>query len=53
VQIAGFTRDEADRLFGRPPHGLVPDLSIRLRPPVQVRADYTARYQQLLAEIDA
>lgn len=53
VQIAGFTRDEADRLFGRPPHGLVPDLSIRLRPPVQVRADYTARHQQLLAEIDA
>ncbi|RID89868.1 HD family hydrolase [Gemmobacter lutimaris] len=53
VQIAGFTRDEADRLFGRPPHALIPDLSIRLRPPVQVRADYTARHQQLLAEIDA
>ncbi|MDR0808955.1 MAG: HD family hydrolase [Gemmobacter sp.] len=50
VQIAGFTEDEANRLFGRPSIG---NLSIRLRPPAEVRAAYTARHAALLAEIDA
>lgn len=48
VQIAGFTRAEADRYFGKPDPALVRGLAIRLRPPVEVRADYTARHRMLL-----
>lgn len=48
IQIAGFTRPEADRLFGKPDPQLVVGLEIRLRPPVAVRADFTARHIALL-----
>ena len=48
VEIAGFTRTEADRFFGRQDKALVASLAIRLRPPVEVRADYTARHRMLL-----
>ncbi|QYK41963.1 MAG: HD family hydrolase [Paracoccaceae bacterium] len=48
VQIAGFSRDEADRLFGRQDSALVAGLEIRLRPPAEVRADYVARHTALL-----
>ncbi len=48
VQIAGFSMAEADRFFGRQDHALVTSLEIRLRPPVVVRADYTARHRALL-----
>ncbi|WP_415182838.1 hypothetical protein [Phaeovulum sp.] len=50
-QIAGFSRAEADKLFGRLDPALVRGLTIRLRPPAEVRADYTARHQSLLASI--
>ena len=49
VQIAGFTRAEADRFFGRPAGATVDGLEIRLRPPAEVRADYTARHRDLMA----
>jgi uncharacterized protein len=49
VSIAGFTQAEADRLFGKPDHGLIRGLAIQLRPPVEVRVDYTARYAALSA----
>lgn len=52
VQIAGFTRTEADRLFGAPDTGLLAGLEIRLRPPAVVRADFVARHQELLAACD-
>ena len=48
VQIAGFSRDEADKFFGKPDPALVRGLKIRLRPPIEVRAEYTARHQALL-----
>ncbi|MEZ5887788.1 MAG: HD family hydrolase [Paracoccaceae bacterium] len=48
VQIAGFTRAEADRFFGRPPHQDLPAIEIRLRPPAEVRADFIARHTRLL-----
>ena len=48
VQIAGFTQPEADRLFGTPDPELARACTIRLRPPVQVRADYAARAQALM-----
>lgn len=52
-QIAGFSGVEADKLFGKPDPGLIRGLTIRLRPPAEVRADYTARHQLLLAELNA
>jgi uncharacterized protein len=48
TQIAGFTRAEADKFFGAPDEALARSLTIRLRPPLQVRADYTARHYALL-----
>lgn len=51
VQIAGFTRAEADRLFGRLPDA-IPDRPLALRPPAEVRAAYVARHHALLAAID-
>jgi 5'-deoxynucleotidase YfbR-like HD superfamily hydrolase len=51
TQIAGFRRDEADRFFGAPDFGVIRGLEIKLRPPVEVRADYLARHAALLAAI--
>jgi uncharacterized protein len=48
--IAGFSEPEADRLFGRPAPALRAGLAIRLRPPAEVRADFVARHEALLAE---
>lgn len=52
VQIAGFTTAEADRFFGRPDPDMAQRLEIRLRPPIVVRAAFTARHCELLALID-
>lgn len=52
VQIAGFTKTEADKLFGRQDAGVLAGLHIHLRPPVEVRADFTARHQSLLSMLD-
>jgi len=49
IQIAGFSEAEADHLFGRPAAALRRGLEIRLRPPAEVRADYVARHEALLA----
>jgi 5'-deoxynucleotidase YfbR-like HD superfamily hydrolase len=49
TQIAGFSEAEADRFFTRPTPDLVAGLAIRLRPPVEARADFTARHAALLA----
>ncbi len=51
TEIAGFTTAEADRLFGRPPGGVLDGLRIVLRPPVEVRQAYTSRVAALLEEI--
>ncbi|WP_439153653.1 HD domain-containing protein [Yoonia sp.] len=48
VQIAGFTRPEADRFFGKQDTALVDSLTIRLRPPAQVRDEFTALHQRLM-----
>ena len=50
VQIAGFAEAEADRFFGRPEPALIAGLEIALRPPVEVRRDYTARHAALLRQ---
>jgi len=51
VQIAGFTRDEADRFFGKPDAAIVAQSAITLRPPVDVRRDFAARHAELLETI--
>lgn len=48
-QIAGFSREEADRIFGKLDPVQVRGLAIRLRPPPEVRAEFTARYEALSA----
>ncbi len=52
VHIAGFSVSEANRFFGRPDAALIAGLAIRLRPPAEVRADYTARHKSLIAAMD-
>jgi 5'-deoxynucleotidase YfbR-like HD superfamily hydrolase len=49
TQIAGFTRDEADKLFGQPDPAVSDVLTIRLRPPLEVRAAYLERHHRLLS----
>ena len=51
TEIAGFTQAEANKIFGKPDQALIDGLHIRLRPPVDVRNDYTARHNALLAQI--
>ena len=48
VRIAGFSEAEATRFFGRPDPALIEGLDIRLRPPVEARAAFTARHAELL-----
>ena len=48
VQIAGFTVAEADKLFGKQDPALVADLKIRLRPPKQVRDEFTTLHHSLM-----
>lgn len=51
VQIAGFTEKEADQLFGRPDQALLENLNIALRPPKNVRDDFTKRHEALLSQL--
>lgn len=49
VQIAGFEPSEAKRFFGQPDQKLLDGFEVTLRPPAQVRAEFTERHAQLLA----
>lgn len=49
TSIAGFSEAEANRFFGQPPVGFMDGLSIVLRPPVEVRREFTDRYRSLAA----
>lgn len=49
TQIAGFTKPEADKLFGRQNPDLINGLNLHLRPPIDSRRDFTARHEALLA----
>ncbi len=51
TQIAGFTKTEADKFFGRPDPTVMEGLQIHLRPPVEVRRDYTERHKTLIAQL--
>jgi len=49
--IAGFREPEATKFFGRPDDALIAGRAVHLRPPVEVRADFTARHKTLLAAL--
>ncbi|MDA9019615.1 HD family hydrolase [Flavimaricola sp.] len=51
TQIAGFTEAEADKFFGKPDPNVTLGLRIRLRPPAEVRAEFTARHYDLLGQM--
>jgi 5'-deoxynucleotidase YfbR-like HD superfamily hydrolase len=51
VQIAGFTEAEADKFFGKIAPVMAKSLEIRLRPPVEVRHDFTARHAALMERL--
>lgn len=51
TRLAGFTTEEADKIFGRPDPGLISGLQLHLRPPLEVRRDFTARHTALLARL--
>ncbi|WP_424977122.1 HD domain-containing protein [Leisingera sp. S232] len=51
VQIAGFSKAEASKFFGRLNAEIAEGLQIRLRPPVDVRQDFIARHQALLQQM--
>ncbi|NDW54330.1 HD domain-containing protein [Aliiroseovarius sp. PrR006] len=48
TQIAGFSVEEAGKFFGVPDPTITKGLDITLRPPAEVRADFTARHNSLL-----
>ncbi len=52
ITIAGFDMAEAFRLFPVPDAHLLPDLSIDLRPPAEVRKRYLQRFDLLTDLID-
>ncbi|WP_439141788.1 HD domain-containing protein [Planktotalea sp.] len=50
-QIAGFSQSEADQIFGKLDTNLTAGLSIRLRPPLDARNEFTARHLILLEKM--
>ena len=51
VQIAGFTHAESDKFFGKPDPEIAGKAEIRLRPPLEVRHDFTRRHADLMAQL--
>jgi len=51
TQIAGFSVEESNRLFGTPNPAAIDGLSVLLRPPVEARQDFVARHNALQEEM--
>ncbi|MGR3466715.1 MAG: HD domain-containing protein [Shimia sp.] len=51
VEIAGFSPAEAAKFFGRPDPAVTEGLSIRLRPPKEVRAEFVEWSNRLMATV--
>jgi 5'-deoxynucleotidase YfbR-like HD superfamily hydrolase len=47
TQIAGFTLEEANRFFGVPATDLALPKALKPRPPMEVKADFIARFQAI------
>lgn len=48
TQLAGFDPAEADKFFGHPDPAIIEGLTLNLRPPAEVRADFTSRHASLM-----
>ena len=48
TQLAGFSKVEANRLFSKVDATIIQGLSLHLRPPIEVRQDFTSRHAVLL-----
>ncbi len=51
TQLAGFSVAESNKFFGRPNAEVIAGLELHLRPPLEVRAAFTARHETLLAQL--
>ena len=51
TQIAGFSVEEGNKIFGKMNPDLVRDLRIHLRPPIYARTAFTARHAELMAAL--
>ncbi|GAA6209681.1 HD family hydrolase [Cognatishimia sp. WU-CL00825] len=51
TQIAGFSEKEAAKFFGKPKPEIQAGLEITLRPPIEVRNDFTKRHNALLKDL--
>ena len=51
MEIAGFSRHEADKFFGKFDHYYLSQFSIQIRPPAIVRKDYIDKCSNLLDQI--
>ncbi|GFE64784.1 HD domain-containing protein [Litoreibacter roseus] len=47
TQIAGFSIEEANKFFGTPPDDLALPVVLSPRPPMEVKADFITRFNQL------
>ena len=48
IQIAGFTKDEANKFVGIVDNKNMEQFSIKLRPPLEVRESYILRFKELI-----
>ena len=51
MEIAGFSKHEADKFFGKFDHYYLSQFSIQIRPPAIVRKDYIDKFSNLLDQI--
>ena len=51
TQLAGFSKAEADKLFGKVDAAIVAGLRLHLRPPIEVRQDFTRQHAALLGPL--
>ena len=51
TQLAGFSKVEANRLFSKVDATIIQGLSLHLRPPIEVRQDFTSRHAMLLGGV--
>ena len=51
TQLAGFSKVEADKLFGKVDAAIVAGLRLHLRPPIEVRQDFTRQHAALLGPL--
>lgn len=50
IQIAGFSKTEANKLFGIPKPEVLQETKLALRPPMEVKADFLARHSTLMKQ---